>query len=145
MGDDCAGAVIIGREEASAGFAGTFDLTGASSSDSTCSGNSSWKNYADELFRIYLLGGESLTVQVTPSGSSDPTILFMTSSTSCDESCGDDHDCIDSAGSNRSETGMFTASESGWVTVKIDTYDDEEEAYTLNVSLTCAKNGCECQ
>jgi hypothetical protein len=155
LGVECTQARIIGRVDAMGGAVNQGDTTTTGNNHDMYSGTDSgptecWDAATDEHYRIYLMPGDQITVQVTPQEVSFDSMVKLIDGTTCDD--GDDQTliaCLNDGSDGEPDQGSHTATQEGWVTIVVDgrmAFDDEADfgPYSLAVTLTCADAGCCC-
>lgn len=155
-GEECGKAKVIGRTAAMAWFTVNGDTENDGDDDNLPSKSifapdnpDCWDAEDDNFYRIYLKGGDKITVVATPLDSYYNLSLKLYRGTSCKNNWENDFiTCKYDESDGDPEIFTHTAQTEGWYTMVVDgnsaTDDDDNGPYQLNVTLTCGINGCCC-
>lgn len=150
----CSSATIVGRFEAKQGamyVADTYNDGNDDDQDSPLFGSSlCWDAQADNFYRIYLIAGDILVVNLTTSKATFDSMLKLYRGTSCDGNGDADLvSCYNAKGDGGAEAINYTATQDGWFTVVVDgrmagTDDQDFGPYSVSFSLSCSQVNCCC-
>jgi hypothetical protein len=160
-GEKCSKAFIVGRLDASdtATFNGdTYDASDDDNLNYFFGHDDCWDASSDNFYRIYLVAGDSLSVNLAiPASPNFDAMLKLYTGTECDDdsagffSANDKYliKCYDNGSDGDNESFSYTATADGWYTVVVDgrlsgIEEEDYGPYTLTLALTCANLGCCC-
>ncbi len=150
----CSSPIVVGRLEAKTGkvYTGdTYNDGNDDDQDSPLFGSSlCWDAQADNFYRIYLVAGDVLVVNLTTTKATFDTMLKLYRGTTCDGNGDADLvSCYNGKSDGGAETINYTATADGWFTVVVDgrmagTEDADFGPYSISISLSCGYANCCC-
>lgn len=150
-GEECGNAKIVGRLDASTTISYSGDTTGDGDDDDLSGGGSvCYDAKYDNFYRIYLITGDELVVDLHSLEFDFDAMLKLYSGTDCaDNGESDLISCYNGGGNGSSEGFTYTATADGWYTVVVDgryAFSDDYDYgnYTIDLSLTCTQANCCC-
>ena len=158
-GKKCSEAFVIGRPEASGIFHHEGDTYGDNNDDDlnyVFEHPECWDASYDHFFRIYLMPGDTIAVNLIPKDNFFDAMLKLYTGTMCDD---DDAglfqsnatyiiQCWNDESDGDPEFFTHAVSEEGWYTIVVDGRQsgDEEDwgEYGIDITLTCSQENCCC-
>jgi hypothetical protein len=150
-GEECAQAKIVGRTDAMSVALYSGDTTGDGNDDDLSSGGGDcYDAKYDNFYRIYLLAGDQLDVELHGLDGDFDAMLKLYEGTDC--AANGDTDlvgCYQSGYDGDPESLTHVAGSDGWYTIVVDgryAFADHYDygGYDLDISLTCVEVDCCC-
>ena len=127
---------------AQAGYTGSFYVdNGAVNSINY---NAYCNNDEDEFLTVFLVAGETLDVTVTATSNDNVRLGLIVASDVCTVGCNNGLACPNLTGDWGAETINYTATQTGWHTVKVSETGGSAMNYNVDLTLTCGRANCDC-